>query len=324
MESSSTGLNSKINIHPESDFENGLGLGLEVASGNDFDTKLNASPDYVKSAPVSFGVELKVQDEASGPAVVQGLESLLEMVSEMLPPVKEYLDKGVQIKFRGNGSSVFVDVVVDQALAQCVLCKVSNYKYDQMNSSGTINLSAHSGIKISDVVTGTPENLVQKATQFKVEGNANISNTKNLIQFFVSLLGPLLDQVPKKFRGLLMFLSAVRLTSYDFVYDSKLLAEIVRKVGLEAAGKKLGQSGEAATSQLVAAKASEYQTMGLEMLEQFKPMADSFLEPYKPMLQSVNFDQISLFAFFPQMKVYAKKTLDLKGITGFLREKVFN
>jgi hypothetical protein len=320
----------RINLGPTTpDFETGFGVDVDLAGGKDFENILSVSPDYFKTSPITYGLEIKVKDDQAGALIKQTLEGLREMAN-MIPQAQEVFNLGLTVNVRHVGTSVFVDFSLGGVLADQVLQSISQFNFEQLNFAGTGSFSAFTGLRLSDLLTGTVEDLINRVTLFKVESHSEFSNTKNLAYALSSVYTQFKHQVPHKMRpfiGLIKLFGAIRNFSYEFTYDSDEFAKTVKEVLGAFGGKMLGSSEEMSSDVVVQGLNSQlqgFQGMGLGMIGQFKPMLDGFLESFKPSLQQVNFDRISMFTSIPKMKMYYKASLHLPGVSAFLLENILN
>jgi hypothetical protein len=316
----------KINIGPTEEFESGVGINWDLAGGKDFESVVSSLPDYFKSSPFTYALELHLNDEETGALVKQTLDTFKAMAN-MIPQAQQALDMGLQINIRHVGTSVFIDFSVEGLLADLATQQLGNFNLGQLNFSGASYGHACLGLKLNDLLSGTIEELLTKVLQFKVSGHSEFYNISNLVNAAHVLYQGLGDNLPRnvrKFIGLIKLLSAVKKFNYEFKYDLKELVSFVKDLTGEIPGAQNHGEGSNALMVSYGMQLGGLQEMGLQMLEGYKPMVDGLLEPYKPMLQAVNFDKITVVACMPQMKFYYKTSLNFVGLSAAINEKILN
>ena len=316
----------RVNIGPVSDFETGFGVHFDFAGGKDYENIVNNLPGYFRSSPMTFAVELRVQNEAAAAELSQTLQGLKAML-EAVPQVSMAMAVGVNVNFRNVGTSVFVDVSFGGMIADQVVAQTSQFDFSQLNFSGTGNFSAHTGLRVSDLLSGTVENLANRLCLFRVEAHSELSNTRVLANALATLWTGMAHTLPRKARpfiAVVRLLGVIRSMGYEFKYDSDELTSILVDVVGEQ-GRQVTQT-EDNTQTLAALNGmlQMYQGMGLGMLEGFKPMMAEFLTPFRSALLAVDFDRISIVASLSFLRLHAKFSLHLPGLTEFARNNVLN
>ena len=318
--------NGRINIGPTEDFESGIGMDIDFCAGKECEEILNSLPDYFRSSPICYGFELKTNDEAAGAALKQTLEGLLEMFGGAIPQLQMALAMGIQINFRNVGSSVFIDLSFGGMIADQVQSKLGEFNFEQVNFAGIGSSSIFSGLKVTDLVKSSFEEIVGKLCQFKIEGHSEFSGLKVLSYALSTLYEGMSSNIPRKLRplfSLIKIIAAFRSLGYEFKYDSKEFTEVVHDIIASFGASSLDLPADE-VKQAIGGQLSNFQAMGDTTIEAYKPMAEPFLEPYKAVLSSLNFDNYSVFITFPKLRVYYKSNFHLTGLNAFVNEKLLN
>jgi hypothetical protein len=316
----------RINVGPLEDFETGFGIDVDFAGGKDYENIVNNLPSYYKSSPLTFSLELRVNDQSTASTVRDTLEGL-KALGDSIPQVSQAQSAGVDVNFRSAGNSVFVDISFGGFAADRIMAQMGNFDFSQLNFAGTGNFSIFSGLRFSDLVNGSLSDLVSRLTLFKVESHSEFSNTKALLHGVASLLSTVSNLAPKEVKALTAFLkllAAVRRVGFEYRYDANDVASVVRDIIGEVASKKLSIDGGDVAYDALNGQIQNFQGMGLGMLEGFKPMVESVIEPFRPALQAANYDRVSIIWSLPTLKFHSKFSLHLPGLTAFLNEKVLN
>jgi hypothetical protein len=317
----------KINIGPVEDFESGIGFNMDIAAGKDCEEILSSLPDFFKTSPLSYGIEIKTQNEEASANLKQTLEQLNEMFAGM-PQIDQVKSAGVNWNFRAVGSSLFIDIFFSGMIADQVGQSMGLFNFEQLNFSGSANASLFSGLKITDLVQGSLPDIISKICQFKVEGHSEFNGLKVLSMAISSFYKTLIQNSPysSKFKplvNLVKLIGAFRSLSYEFKYDSKEFFDVIKELLHDVIHGFTGMP-HSSVQETFSMQLEMYQGMGSQMIDGYKPMAEPFLEPYKPTLTSINFDRLSLFVVIPKMKMYYKNNLHLTGLNAFVNEKILN
>jgi hypothetical protein len=309
-----------LNMVPEQDFENGMSLDIHILGGTDADTQIQSHPDYFKSNPITFGIELHVKNPESIPLIVQSLEGVKGMLTA-IPQCETFINMGLQIELRQLESSVCVDVSFGGALAEQVAVGMSimgNYK---PNGKATFELTT--GFKPLDALTQSFEQILQKLCQFKVKGISHFKTEKGALETLGGSLAGALNQVPglenanKKATALFKALSILRELKYEYKYDNQELlngaTEVIKSI-----------SPEANMYDEISGKLAEGQMMATMSIEQGKMMAGMFLAPFAEALKAVSFDKITIFAYLSGTQILYKTSISLPGVDAYLNENILN
>ena len=315
----------RFNVGPTEDFEAGIGLSMDIAAGQDFDGIFNLMPDYIKSSPISYGLELKVTNESAGAMIKQTLDGLNEMASA-IPQVEGVKQAGLQINVRHVGLSVFVDFTVGGALSDMAMQQISQFNFEQLNFAGTGNSSLFFGVKINDLLTGTVEQIVSKLIQFKIQSHSEFSGVKRILGAVTEMIKAASGHLPrkaKKMMDLIRLFGAIRSIGYEFKYDAKEIESIVKDAIGDIGGDMVGVPAESALPAFEG-QLNGMQYMGMSMIDSFKPMIESVIEPFKPALEALDLDRVGIYVCAPKLKVFTKNFVHLPGLTAFVHEKILN
>ena len=316
----------RINVGPLEDFETGLGFDLDFAGGKDYENIVNNLPSYYKSSPLTFSLEIRVNDQSTAATVRDTLEGL-KALADAVPQVSQAQQAGVDVNFRSAGTSVYIDISFGGFAADRLTAQMGQFNFSQLNFAGTGNFSVFSGLRISDIISGSLDDLISRLALFKIESHSEFSNTKALLHGVASLLSTVKHFAPKEVRALTVLLklvSAVRKVGFEYKYDANDVASVAKELLGEFASEKLSIEGEENSIQTLNSYIEQYQGMGLGMLEGFKPMLDSVVEPFRPALLAGNYDKLSVIYSLPTLKFHSKFSIHLPGLTKFVNDKVLN
>ena len=314
----------RFNVGPTEDFEAGIGLSMEIAAGQDFDAIFNLMPDYLKSSPFCYGLELRVTDEAAGAMIKQTLDGLNDMASAV-SQVDQIKQAGLQVNVRHVGLSVFIDCSFGGSLSDIAMQYIDLFNINQLNFAGIGNSSLFSGIKINDLLTGNMSHIISKLVQLKIQSHSEFSGIKRILGALPGIAKAFDKHMPiqvKQFFEFLRLLGAIRSIGYEFKYDAKEIESLAKDLLGDFAKGKTEEPEESALP--FEGQLNAMQNMGVATIDNFKPMIDSVIEPFKPALEALDLDKIGVYTCAPKMRVFSKVFIHLPGLTAFVHEKILN
>jgi len=320
---------SRIGIHPIQEFQSEMGMSLHATLGKEFDSILETLPDYFNSSPLTYVIEIKIKNPDFGSVVVDNMQKVKNMISEMRPEFANLLNLGLTVDFRHVGHSIFIDVSFDGLLADKVGASYNDINLSKFSFSGTTNGHFYSSLKLTDLFELKLEELINKALLFKIESMSEVIQVKELSQllyeFMVNYMGqnPALVNALPNYRIILQFLKligSIKDLRYDFKYDSqavkKTLFDILNiqfDVPNEYCNGSTFKEGHPLNVLF-----TNMQGLGLNNIINKKPIYDQILGPYNEVLKQVNFDSISFANSIPKLRIYYQYNLNLPGLTDFL------
>jgi len=322
----------KIDIVPKKDFSNGISLNFGVIAGKEGKSYISSLPDYFQNNPVTFSLELNIDDSEKGSTMVSTLEGVKDMILGMMPEISGFLDQGISIKFRHVGKSVFIDVSLEGMFAEMVKSQLEKFKIDPSSFSESGEFHLISGIKLNSPFDTSYEEFVKMASQFKVQGEGIMPSKLFFDSIFKSVDEQFGGMLPKKVAlGMKAFrlFTSFRKIQYNCVYDSDDMCGYIKELAGKISHNTMGGGSmddlnPEIGSQIIGSMVAQYQEMGKTQLEGIKQVANMFLDPYKEQLGFVNFDNIGMSLVVPQSGVQLKFNLCLVGITEFLRANIIN
>jgi hypothetical protein len=305
-----SGYVGKMDIGAVKNFGQGLGFSMDLAGGKDAEEILNFFPDYYKSSPMVYALEIHTNDENTGALLVQVLQGFSGMLS-MIPQVAQFLNAGLSLNFRHVGKSVFIDVSLGGMIGDQIIGQYSHFNFSNVNFSGRGSMVIFSELKPTDLLTNTIDELLAKLLNFKLQSQSEFSNVKLLANaLYAGYMGVSSNNLHvAQFVGLIKLLGTIKEFGYEFKYDSDELASLIKEEFIPHGALMMATE-----------KLQGLQAIVQMSLEQFKPMIDSVLEPYKAPLAGIDFDRIGISSSVGVMKMFYKTTLHLPGLTQFVRE----
>jgi len=311
---------ARVAIGPQEEFSNGVGLSVHVAVGNEFQSIASTLPDYITHSPICYSIEIGIKDPEQGPMIVAKLSELKEMFGEMIPPLKQAIQMGLEIHFRNVANSIFVDLVVSGVLGGQIQAGFGMFDIGNTMFSGSSNFHVSSGFIPTTLVSETLEKVIFDACHLRIEGSGEFSQVKALLNAVTNMMS--LQQLPPKMKPIISaikVLSCLRRYEFDLKYSSKDLLELVKE-GISAF--KHHSEGETGF-QKVSSEFVQHQQMMQMMIEQGKGFA-MFIADYMDIIKNINFDSFSLNFSLSKFKVFYKLALHIPGVTNFLNENILN
>lgn len=306
------GLYGRVQITPETDFEDGISVNAHLTAGNDCTELFQSLPSHLRESPVSFGIQLHLKNADEGKNVIEVLHGVKEMLLGMIPQFKQAVDNGVNISFRHTGESVYIDVTYVGPFADQFFNIISMFDFSTLNFSGGSDFHIASQLSVGDILTDSFDQLHAKLTNLKIEGKGEYSQIKNVFMFIINTLSSIsCGNVPKKLKAfiyLLKLASIVRKLDFNFKYDASIVHELI--VGLYGTDS----NGEE-RYQIESKRWSEQTQPHINvMYSNISMMAGGFLEQFKPFIQALNLDNISIYACSPIVKLHLKINLIVNGL----------
>ena len=325
-------IKSTIDISPKNDFTDGLSFSTKILSGqgnNDFKSTL---PESFSTNPISFYIELTIDDAEKGSLIVGTLEGVKEMLAGMIPGVNEMLSQGINVSFRHVANSVFIDVSLEGGLGEMAKQQLSKFSLDLTSQTDSGETRLVSGLKLNAPLETSYEDFVKMATQFKVTGSGDtpISSLLNSLNTIIDTLVPTKSKQLKTFIKIAKCFACFNKLDYVCKYDSDLMSNYVldlagRFAHTEMGGASYDEANPELGTQILGSQLAQYQEMAKSQLEQgLKPMAEAFIGPYKEALNVLNFDKFSFAIVSPSYPISINISLGLVGLTEFLRNSLLN
>lgn len=313
-----------IDISPVEDFQHGIHFDILVDAGKEFDNYVNGLPDYFKSSPVVYGLEIRVKDPSQVGIVIETLEGVKGMASA-IPNFDTLVEQGLNISFRAGETSVFVDISFTGKFLETVNQSIGNVNLQQINFTGQSKGVIVSELKPLDLLNSSLEEIIKKLCNFKIQFKSEYDNVKILVNAFAHAFQSIYNNLPKKAKamlGLLRVLGCFRKISYEFHYDAASLANLVREI----VGESIchGTDGGEVAVQQSSQKVAEFQTNANQAIEGTKPMLDDVIAPFKEALVALDVDTIGVHFTFDKLKFHAKYSLNLPGVTAWVNEKILS
>ena len=317
LSSEKTGLSSVFNITPTVDFEAGTAVGIHISAGNNFNDIFNSFPSYLRESPVSYGLELRIKDAEQGKVVIENLTALKDMLIPLIPDAQMYFEKGLTINFRHVGTSVFIDVTHSGYAGDKLSGILSLFNISALNFSGSHDIHFTTQFSPVDIVEKDFKTIVTELFNIKLEGKAEYNNLKTLITFVINTVSDL-GAVTRKMKTLLQALklfSTIRKLDFNFQYEAATLLEIIIDYG-----NSLRESETSYFEEGCRQFDEEKQPLIKSTVDMGASQAGMFIEPFKPAINAIDFDNISLYATCPNVKVFVKGTIQFRGVSDFIRK----
>lgn len=305
---------SKVSVGPSNgEFTPGLQIEGHSRFGSEYDTEVAHMSDTCKSAAAVFGVRLSLNDESVGGVAVETLNGLFSMV-QGVDQVKEVLDKGVDISFRHEGKSVWINVAVPNTLPELQMVPGwDNINLANTQYGGKMDWKVTSGVDPTKFLDAKIEDFVDMASNFSVEAEGNFEELHHVITTGTNLVKQLFGDSSKEINmvlALVNVLTAFRKFNLDFKYDSSVVKSVIKNL-IEGSGK----------SEKIQSKVSGNQEMANQFLPQAQMMAPMFIGPYSDLLKNVNLGHYEFFLMVPKLRLYIRPGFTLFGLNTFINEK---
>jgi len=301
---------SKVNIGPSSgEFNPGLQLEVHYRTGTEYDTEVSHMSEECRKAAIVFGLKFTLTNENVGAKAIETLTQLKEMAS-LFDPCKTYLEQGLDVSFRHEGLNLWVNVAVPETLKDLDPIRevMGKFDFSKETFSGRGDLKVTSGVDPTKLLTCTIDDMLEKACQFSVQGEAKSDDLDHLLNALLKSANEV-ELVPldlKKFGfTVVKIFTAFKYMNYEFKYDPNVIRNVIKSTG------KLEK---------VQNHVSEYQELATGFLPQAQMMAPMFIAPYADLLKDVNLGNYELFLMVPRLRVYYRFGLNLLGLNAWFTE----
>ncbi|MCP3681872.1 MAG: hypothetical protein GY861_04205, partial [bacterium] len=199
---------------------------------------------------------------------------------------------GVDVSFRNEGTSLFINVKVPETLPE--LQAIPGWEKMDLSGcqySGKNDFKFTSAIDPTKFLNATLEEIVEMATKFSVEGNSNFEELHHVLTAVTNFAKDLLPDSPdmRMALALVPILTAPRKFCFEFKYDPNTIKNTIKGVML-GSGKH-----DKVTDHL-----TNKQTIANEFFPQAQEMAPMFLGPYSDLLKNVNLGHYEFFVMVPR------------------------
>jgi hypothetical protein len=303
---------TNVNLGPTcGEFAPGVQLEGHLRLGGEYDKEVANMSEASRTAAVCFGLRLTLSNPDVGAQAVETLNQLKEMAMGV-DQVKEAMDKGVDVTFRHEGTSVWVNVTVPESMPE--LQMVEGWKDVNLAStvfSGKNDFKVTSGVDPCMLLSTTVDDVVGRLSNFSVVGEGNFEEMHHVmtaVQKLVTARFPNNSELMMMMAGVNV-LTAFRSFKWDFKYDASVVKTVVLAV-MEASGKLPKRQEQLAG----------VQEMGNGFLPQAQMMAPMFIGPYSELLKSVNLGHYEVFVMVPRLRVHVTTGMTLFGLNAYLNE----
>ncbi len=304
---------TKVCIGPSSgEFNPGFQIEGHARFGTEYDTEVAPMSDECKKAAAVFGIKVTLTDEGVGSKAIETLEQLKEMAMGV-DQVKEAFDKGLDVSFRHEGASVWINVRVPETMPELqALPGWDKVNLAETQYGGKNDFKVTSGMDPTKFLTATVDEIIEMFTNFSVEAQGNFEELHHVITAATALAKDFLPDKKevKMAMAAINFLTAFRSMGFEFKYDPTVVRSVIKNV-MQSSGKV-----DNASEMLVGT-----QGMGNEFLPQAQMMAPMFIGPYVDLLKQINLGHYEVFVMVPRLRLYIRPGFTLFGLNAFLNEK---
>jgi len=293
----------KIDIGTKDEFTSGIEIGFGVKLGNDVKTMLETCPELYRTSPYTASLRLVLTDESKVAGCIEVLNGLKGLLGAV-PQLQEMLDNGLTINCRGDACNVFIDLHMNEQIAQMIpfTAVLNMMKISDVDFSSAFDFKVCSALDPSVFLTATPEELCEMAVSAKIQGNGAYGHLSNLMKALSEKLAPMLQGNPSAMMAMQLIMSFDKM-GFEFKYVPCEVLKVLRECGL----------GEMLNNQLVG-----MQMMGNGTLPMAQQMAPMFIGPYVEFLQCLNFGDLEVNAFSPLANANARFNLTIPNLSKWI------
>lgn len=330
-----------LNFHSANEFENGIGLFIDICSGPEAKEIFDSKPESLRNSPVFVTLSLEMDNNE---IASQTAEILNEMIIPMLGAIPQMtipLQMGLKINFRANQNKLVADVTVEAMLAEIMINSYNSFNIKDLKVGGEATLHIFTGVNLNDVKNSDLNcwELSEKAMNLKLHFNTKAYNIRGCVETICAALDEKIDQgvIPMAFKNATIatrFGAILRTFDLDFKFDPAPLIDMIilktekknigtegyNQLNLEEYKEKMAQGDAEAAQRL-----SEMRAVIAQYIDQMAQMKEMVPPEFMDIIKSINLEKIELqFGINTDAaKVSNKITLNLPGLQS-IKDQVLN
>lgn len=336
--------NIDINLHSGKEFENGVGLFIDISSGNEAKEIMQGKPENIRNSPVFVSLNLEMENNQIASETAEMLNQMINPMLEAIPEIASPIQMGGRFNIRANQNKLIADITVQDMLAEIFMMNLNMYNTKEIKMSGEGTWHLFSALNIGDIYKDNlnPWELFEKAMNMKMHIMGRSYNLRGAVEPICAELDNQINSgvLPPKMKKISMgirALSILREFTLDFNFDPTMIVNILflqlciktvgkegyNGLGYEEFKKKCIENPEEKNQindkvRKIRETISTYLEMGEQMKESIPP---EFID----IIKAVNLEKIELqFGInTEQINSSSKFTLNLPGLNE-IKDKILN
>ena len=322
-----------INLHANENFENGIGLFMDICSGQEAKEIFESYPEKIRNSPAFISLTLELETNEIAVQTAEMLNQMIVPMIDSIPQVAMALQMGAKVEFRANQNNLIADVTVGAMMAEMILQSTSQYNMKDLNAGGEGTIHIFSAADVNDILTTDLKawEVVQKVLNMKLHLSSKAFYLRNAIGAICDVMDTQVDQgvLPYNFKSILNGIrigSILRSLDVDFKFDPTPILDLIL---LKSCKGKVGEEGfkqlnlndfkqkfaEGEDSK-IAEEVGRFRGKLAAMVQSISEAKDSVPPEFLQIFKALNMEKIQLQygVNTEQAKVSFKMTLNLPGM----------
>jgi len=312
---------TKFNFSSVSGESNGVGLSVELSSGDEFNKQNPNLPLTVRDNMLTATVEFYAQNKEGAEEIIRAFEKAKEMAGQY--GLLAELDKvGITVTFSHENTSVFVDFTIGGIFGEGLINRFRSLNLDRFNFSLRDTFKIMTNVNIKDLWDKPDiKKVIDDLSKLSISGEAQLLNIRGFLHLIREISKVIPTEKGKKAGHMISYGLLILSTFENLGIDIQFDSEELKKVGYEIVAKTFlnveQEQLEGMVSSFDDSLADALIPLGA-IIGPIQPMMEPFMEG----LNNINFDKISAEIVVPAVRTELKANIFLPGFTDFLVKNV--
>lgn len=234
-----------INFHAKDDFENGIGLFIDISSGPEAKEIIQSMPEKLRNSPAFFTISIEMENNEIAAQTAEIVNEMLMPMIETIPQLSVSTQMGMRLNLRSNQNKLVFDVSVESLLAEIITNSLNIYNTKDLKMGGEGTLHLFTNVDINDIFSSDLNawKLIEKALNMKMHFTTKAYNLRGAIDSVCGMIDKEIQSgaLPHSFRNatnITRIASIMRSMDLDFKFDP---APIIDLIILKSTKKHIGE-----------------------------------------------------------------------------------
>lgn len=334
-----------LNLHSENQFENGVGIFIDISSGDDAKEIIDSKPENIRNSPAFISISMEMDNNEIAAQTAEMLNEMIVPMLDSIPELQAPRQMGVKFAVRANQNKLVADVTFENMIAEIIASQTAQFNVKDLKASGNGTLHVFTAMDVKDVYTKDLNafELIEKALNFKLNLQSKSYNLRGAVDSICGMLENQMQsggELSSKFKvGILAARAAgvLRDFSLDFKFSpsdildliilkldkSKVSEEMFHKNNFEEYKKKIANPDNEGK---MASKLADLRNTIDNAFEEQGPMMREMVPPeFVEIIKSINMEKIEAQCGtnLESMRSSYKITANLPGMNS-IKDKLLN
>lgn len=225
-----------LNLHSKNNFENGVGLYIDICSGPEAKEIFDSKPEKVRNSPVFVSLSIDMGNAEIAAETAENLGAMIDpsMLAQMIPQLEAPIQMGAKVQMRANQTKVVIDLLAEDTIADMIIQSTGAFNVGNIKMGGNVTFHMFSAMSITDVHNNdlNPFELIEKALNAKLHLASKAYNLKGCIDTVCDAMEQKVNEgsLPPQVRNGLVatrLASAIGSIEMDFKFDPVPLIDFI-------------------------------------------------------------------------------------------------